>query len=127
MKYGFNTRRLTRSIRGLFGTKGRPGPHKRLPDEYHRNVWLSKKMHTGVEIIASIEGVSNKAATNMLIGSGISRYLAELLQKHIENERLNREGSKGTEPVATLRGIKLLRKYLAEHGMSEYRSKKGGL
>jgi len=127
MKYGFNTRRLTRSIRGLFSTRSRPGPHKRLPDEYHTNVWLSKKMHTGVEIIARMEGISNKAATNMLVGSGISRYLGELLQKHIENERLNRERAEGTDAIATLKGIKLLRKYLEEHGMSEYRSKKGGL
>jgi len=84
-------------------------------------------MHTGVEIIARVEGISNKAATNMLVGSGISRYLGELLKKHIENERLNRERAEGTEAIATLKGIKLLRKYLEEHGMSEYRSKKGGL
>ncbi len=127
MKYGFNTRRLTRSIRGLFGTKSRPGPHKRFPDEYHKTVWLTKKMHTGVEIIARIEGISNKAVTNMLIGSGISRYLAELLQRHAENLRLYGERAEGADLIATLEGIKVLRKYLAEHGMSEYRSKKGGL
>lgn len=127
MKYGFNTRRLTRSIRGLFSTKSRPGPHKRLPDDYYKNIWLTKKMHTGVEIIAKIEGISNKAAANMLIGSGISRYLGELLKKHIENERLNRERAEGTEQIATLKGMKLLRKYLEEHGMSKYKSKTSGL
>jgi len=82
---------------------------------------------TGVKIIAKIEGISNKAAVNMLIGSGISRYLGELLKKHIENEQLNRERAKGTALIATLDGIKEVRKYLAEYGMSEYCSKKGGL
>ena len=91
MKSGFETRRLTRSIKRLFGTKKKPSPHKRFPNEYHKTVWLTKKMHTGVEIIARIEGISNKAATNMLIGFGISLYLGELLQRHAENLRSNRD------------------------------------
>lgn len=63
----------------------------------------------------------------MLVESGISRYLGELIQKHVANERLNKERAEGAELIATSEGIKVLRKYIAEHGMSEYRSKKGGL
>ncbi|MFC2071690.1 hypothetical protein ACFLUU_03100 [Chloroflexota bacterium] len=74
-----------------------------------------------------IEGISNKAATNMLVGNGISKYLGELIKKHVENEQLNGERAAGAKRSPTLEGIKVLRKYLAEHGMSEYRSKKGGL
>ncbi|MFC1957996.1 hypothetical protein ACFLVQ_00305 [Chloroflexota bacterium] len=127
MKTILDIRSHKRSIKRLFGAKSRPSPHKRLPNEYFKNVWLTKKMHTGVEIIAKIERMSNKAATNMLVESGISRYLAELLKRHAENEVANRERVDGTDVIVTAQGIKVLRKYLAEHGLSEYRSKKGGL
>ena len=101
-------------------------PHG-LQQTAHYIPLTSKKIHNGIEIIARIEGISNKAAIDMLLGSGISRYLGELLQKHIENERLIREGAEGAEQIAMLKGIREIRKYLAEHGVSIYRSKKAGL
>ena len=51
---------------------------------------------------------------------------AEFKQR-AENERLNRERAEGAALIATLYGIKQVIKYLAKHGISEYRSKKGGL
>lgn len=121
------TRRLTRSIKKLFGPKSRLGPHKRFPGEYYKNVWFSENMHAGIELVARMEGTSKKEAADMLVGSGISRYMSELLKQHAANELANRERAAGEELIATLAGIKEVRKYLAEHGVSEYRSKKAGL
>ena len=78
-------------------------------------------------IIARIEGVSKKAAHSMLLDSRTSRYMGELIKRHIENKRRNNEMAEDAVKIATLKGIRIARKYLAEHGFSEYRSKKGGL
>ena len=55
MMSGFETHRLIRSIKGLFGTKKKPSPHKRFLNEYYKTIWLTNKIHTGVEIVARIE------------------------------------------------------------------------
>ncbi|MFC2036198.1 hypothetical protein ACFLUJ_08805 [Chloroflexota bacterium] len=128
MKTGFDNRTLKRLIKGLFGVKSRSSsPHKKFPDQYYKNVWLSKKLHNGIQIVSNIEGISNKAAVDMLLGSGISRYIGEILKKHIEYKAANRERAEWVKQIATLKDIKVIRKYLAKHGVSEYRSKKAGL
>jgi len=127
MKNGFETRGIARTIKRLFGTKSRLSPHQRFPNAYFKSVYVSEDVYNGIELVASIEKISVKKAADILLLSGISRYMAELLQRHAENLLLNRERSEGTALIATLDGIKEARKYLAEHGMLEYRSKKGGL
>ncbi len=92
-----------------------------------RTFWLNKSNHQGIKIIARTEKTTEKAAADERCRVGLSRYLAELLRRHAANERLNRERAAEEELIATLDGIKQLRKMLAGHGMSEYRSKRRGL
>ena len=111
----------------LFDTKKQLATYKRLPDAYYKHVYVSKSLYNGIELIVKIAGISNKAAVDQLLSSRISKYMREKLKEHIENERLNRERAEGIPEIPTLQSIKRIRKYLAEHGMSEYLSKKRGL
>ncbi len=47
---------VVRTVTSLFSTiKIQDNPHKRTPEDYYKTMWLKKKHHTGIEIIAKAQ------------------------------------------------------------------------
>jgi len=121
--------RLPVTLKNLFKPRIKQGNvHRRYPVDYFKHVYLTKKVFTGIELIASIEGISHKALVDKFLTAEISRYIAAILLLHVQNQRINRLRGKGVEPIPTLPAIKKIRKYIKQNdGMSEYLMKKYGL
>ena len=86
LKNTFKPRSLTRSLKAIFGTKKRPSTHQRLPDAYYKNVWFSKNMYEGIELVARIEKISNKKAAHLLIEDGFRKYIGQKMREAVRTE-----------------------------------------
>ena len=87
-----------------------------MPDAYYRNVYIPKNLYEGIELVARIENISKKKATELLLESGFSRYMGAKLKEHVKNEQNIEEQNHKRHPYPT-RFVKVLRKFCKERGM----------
>ena len=100
---------------------------QKYPDAYFAAVFINQSNYNGVKIVAEIEGLSMKAATDKLLHNSLSKYLGTALKNHNMNRQVNKLLSPGTPKIPTMKAIKVLRKWAVEAGISLYRCKKWGL
>lgn len=116
LKNALTVRLLTRSIISLFDTKKQLATYKRLPYAYHKHVYVPKNLYDGIDLVARIENISKKKATEKLLEAGFSRYMGEKIKEHVENEQRITELNLKRHPSPT-RFVKEVRKYCKERGM----------
>ncbi len=69
-------------------------PHKRYPDEYYKQVFISKKTDENVKFVQDVEKVSKKEAARLLIDAGWESYLTKKVeinrQERLRAKELNK-------------------------------------
>ena len=91
MKRNLRLRSLTRSITDLFGANKVRNAHKLYPDKYYRNVYFTKPLYDGIDLVAKIERTSKKDAAELLMKAGLSSYMGGKITEYLEDERAARE------------------------------------
>jgi hypothetical protein len=114
MKHQSKVRSLTRSLMGLFVTKKGNITRLNHKDEYYRNYYFHKKLCIGIDLVAEMERITKKEAADLLMRTGLSRYMGNNIGEYIKNEQKARAlGQK----VKMTRFIILLRRYAKSQGM----------
>jgi hypothetical protein len=113
MKHTFKPRSIKRSVMALFAPKIETGAHKRFPDAYYKQIFLTKPMFEGLEFLAKTERKSKKKMANELMELGIGYYMGAKIREYNQRAIALRELNK--EPELT-RFIILLRRWAKEQG-----------
>ena len=83
-------------------------------DEYFRNYYFHKKLCIGIDLVAEMERTTKKAAADLLMRAGLSRYMGKKLAEYIKSEQAARESN---QKIKLPRFITVLRRYARQQGM----------
>ena len=100
----------------LVGIKKQLSTYQRYPDAYYKHVYVSKPLYEGINLVARIEHISKKKATDLLLEAGFSSYMGTKLKEHVENEQQINELNLKRHPFPS-RFVRELRKFCKERGM----------
>jgi hypothetical protein len=114
MKNRLKKHTLTRTITHLFTTKKVKNAHKLYPDKYYRNIYFTKQLYDGIELVGVIERINKKQAADLLMRAGLSSYMGGKVDEYIKMETEARECN---QTVQVNRFVRLVRRYAREHGM----------
>jgi hypothetical protein len=117
MKTKLRPRVVTRSLkgwRGLFKSSKVVNPRLMYPDEYFKQVFLTKRMYQGIEFIARVNRISKKQAVNDLIELGMQTLYARKMNQEIVDRLAAEEAGK---QYYADRFILQFRKWAREKGM----------
>ena len=114
MKRRSKLRSLTRSLMGLFVTKKPNITHLNHKEEYYNAFYFTHKLCIGVDLVAEMERTTKKAAADLLMRAGLSRYMGKKLAEYIKSEQAARESN---QKIKLPRFVTVLRRYARQHGI----------
>ena len=106
---------LAKRIKRLFGSKKRgTTTFITRKNDYYRSYYFPKQICDGVDMVAAVELTSKKAAAEMLMKQGLSKYMGAKLSEHLQNQRIAEEHN---QKVRMTRFVMLLKRYAKRRGM----------
>jgi intein-encoded DNA endonuclease-like protein len=76
---------------GYFAPTKIVNAHELYPNEYYKHFYFNKPLCDGIELVAEIEKINKKKASQNLIKRGFSSWMGEKVKNHIDNEKSARE------------------------------------
>ena len=88
-------RSFTRSLTALFRAPRSRNPHKDLPYDYYKTVWIGQKQYDAIAFVADNNHISVKKLVDDLLARGLGQYLSEkILESNEQEERLREQGQR---------------------------------
>jgi hypothetical protein len=112
-------RTLNRVTKPRKNSNSEHNPHKSHPDKYYRSIWADRQLWEILEMIAEIERTTPQVAAIHLLRDAAQQYIEEGIQHENETRELIKTKMIPYKPPG--RFIKVLRGYLAKHGVENPR------
>ena len=114
---------VMRSIKKMIGPHKRANPHKRMPEEYHKAIWLPKKLYQDIEMLAEFEKKSVRKTGIEMLEFAVKAYIEPRIAEENQARMLIQKGLLPYKPPGPF--IKFMRKYMEEHGIKNPRIDEG--